>query len=228
MTGAPASRLSPYLLLTLAVLSWAGNYVLGRALRFDAPPVALAFWRWTIALAIFLLMAYPHVLKQWALILRSWKILCLLGVLCTSLQHVPIYIGLRSTTATNGALLNAVTPIFIVLFARSLRPERLSAKQAAGILVSRCGAVAIVARAESAVLASLQVNAGDLWLLVAAVTWAAYTVCLRWRPQQLHPMATLAAIAAAGVVSMLPLYAWEIAAGAHMRVTPATIAAVFY
>jgi hypothetical protein len=37
----------PYLLLPLAVLFWAGNFLIGRAVRADVPPVGLAFWRWT-------------------------------------------------------------------------------------------------------------------------------------------------------------------------------------
>ncbi len=36
----------PYLLLTLAVLFWAGNFILGRAFHGEIPPIALAFWRW--------------------------------------------------------------------------------------------------------------------------------------------------------------------------------------
>ena len=36
----------PYLLLTMAVLFWAGNFILGRAFHNDIPPIALAFWRW--------------------------------------------------------------------------------------------------------------------------------------------------------------------------------------
>ncbi|HKA38241.1 MAG TPA: EamA family transporter, partial [Burkholderiales bacterium] len=41
---------SPYLLLTLCALFWAGNSVVGRALHDSVPPVTLAFWRWCIAL----------------------------------------------------------------------------------------------------------------------------------------------------------------------------------
>ncbi|MGK2944521.1 MAG: EamA family transporter, partial [Desulfuromonadales bacterium] len=36
----------PYLLLTLAVLFWSGNFILGRAFHNEIPPVALSFWRW--------------------------------------------------------------------------------------------------------------------------------------------------------------------------------------
>ena len=32
-------------------------------------------------------------------------------LLATVFQHIPVYIGLRETTATNGALLNSATPV---------------------------------------------------------------------------------------------------------------------
>jgi drug/metabolite transporter (DMT)-like permease len=38
-----------YALLCLPPLFWAGNMVVGRAMRNDIPPVAMTFWRWSIA-----------------------------------------------------------------------------------------------------------------------------------------------------------------------------------
>ncbi len=36
------ARVSPYLLLTLANLFWAGNWIVSRAFRAELPPVAIA------------------------------------------------------------------------------------------------------------------------------------------------------------------------------------------
>ena len=54
-----APRWQPYLLLGLANLFWAGNWVLGRALREAFGPITLNFWRWTIAAAVLLPFAWP-------------------------------------------------------------------------------------------------------------------------------------------------------------------------
>jgi len=44
MSEKPARFLAnPYLLLTLTVLFWSGNMVVGRGIRADVPPLALAF-----------------------------------------------------------------------------------------------------------------------------------------------------------------------------------------
>ncbi len=212
----------------MAVLLWAGNWVFARALRFDAPPVALAFWRWLIALVILSPLAYTHVRQQWRVVLRSWRVLCLLALLATVLQHIPIYMGLRDTTATNGALLNSTAPIMIFVLSRVLVGERWSVRQALGVLISLGGVVAIVVRGDLTLLAGMQLNGGDLWVLLATLTWAIYTVCLRWRPAELDPLAMLWTISAVGVVAMLPLYAWELAAGRTLHMTPIALAGIAY
>ena len=66
-------RFNPYLLLVLASLFWAGNMVMGRGLRDDLPPVALAFWRWVVAFACVLPLALPHLKAQWPMLRAAWK-----------------------------------------------------------------------------------------------------------------------------------------------------------
>jgi drug/metabolite transporter (DMT)-like permease len=52
------------LLLVLAALFWAGNFVMGRAVRGEVPPVALAFWRWVVAAAVFGWGLYSVLLRR--------------------------------------------------------------------------------------------------------------------------------------------------------------------
>jgi len=218
----------PYLLLAVAVLFWAGNWVFARALRNDVPPVALAFWRWSVALVILTPFAYRHVHRQWRIIAGSWRILALLALLATVFQHIPVYIGLRETTATNGALLNSVTPVLILLLSRLLFKERLSLMQAAGVSISLLGVAVILTAGDFAALALLQLNRGDLWVLLATLAWAIYTVCLRWRPVELNLLAMLWMISAIGVVAMVPFYAWEISMGRTLNATPEVLGALLY
>ena len=218
----------PYLLLAVAVLFWAGNWVFARALRDDVPPVALAFWRWMVALVILTPFAYAHVRRQWRMIAQSWRVLALLALLATVFQHIPVYIGLRETTATNGALLNSVTPVLILLLSRLLFAERLSLTQVAGVSISLLGVTVILAAGDFAALATLHLNRGDLWVLLATLAWAIYTVCLRWRPVELNLLAMLWMIAAIGVCAMAPFYGWEIASGGTLNPTPGVLGALLY
>jgi drug/metabolite transporter (DMT)-like permease len=224
----PQSHFVPYLLLTLAVLGWAGNWVIGRALRFDAPPVAITFWRWAIALTLLAPFTYQSLRDRWGIILRSWKILCVLGLLATVFQHIPIYAGLRHTTATNGALLNAASPIFIIFLSMALVGEKLSARGMIGIVISLGGVLAVISRGDPEALRALSLNAGDLWVLVGTLSWAAYTVCLRWRPAELDHRSLLTLLAAFGVIATGPLYALEIASGQVLTPNAASLLGIAY
>ncbi len=218
----------PYLLLAVAVLFWAGNWVFARGLRFDVPPVALAFWRWTIAIVILTPFAMRHVRRQWSMIAGSWRLLLLLGCLATVFQHIPVYIGLRETTATNGALLNSITPVFILMLSRGMHGERWSNMQVLGVAISLVGVAVILSAGDLAALARLQLNRGDLWVLVATLAWAIYTVCLRRRPAELNLLAMLWVISAMGIVAMAPLYAWELSAGHTFSPTPLVLGSLLY
>lgn len=218
----------PYLLLAVAVLFWAGNWVFARGLRDDVPPVALAFWRWVVALVILTPFALKHVRRQWSMIAGAWRLLLLLASLATVFQHVPVYIGLRETTATNGALLNSITPVFILMLSRGLHGERWSNRQVLGVAISLVGVAVILSAGDLAALARLQLNRGDLWVLIATLAWAIYTVCLRRRPAELNLLAMLWVIAAMGIMAMTPLYAWELAAGRTFSPTPLVLGSLLY
>jgi drug/metabolite transporter (DMT)-like permease len=222
------AALPAYLLLALAVLCWAGNFVVGRWLRVSAPPVALTFWRWTVALAVLAPFTLSHLRGQWPVIRRSWKILCLLALFATVLQHIPIYWGLRDTTATNAALLNATSPIFIALASVLLLRHRLGALAIFGSLLSFTGVLVIVSRGSLGMLRTFELNTGDVWILISAVSWAAYTVCLRWRPAELRGLDLLTLIAAASVLMLAPLCAIEAAAGRVLIPTVESIAGIAY
>src|SRR5712691_6975632 len=104
----------PYLPLVAAVLFWSGNWIAGRALAGLVPPVALTFWRWAIALVLLAPFVAPQLWASRALLAREWKPIVLLGLLGGGLHNVLQYWGLKYTSATNGAILNSLTPVLII------------------------------------------------------------------------------------------------------------------
>ena len=69
-----------YLLLTLTVLFWAGNFVLARALNASFDPVTLAFYRWALALLILLPFWLPRALASRHLLQRARRDVDVVGV----------------------------------------------------------------------------------------------------------------------------------------------------
>lgn len=206
---APPLYRHPYLLLTLTALFWSGNMVLGRGIRGDVPPIALAFWRWVIALLLILPLAWPH-RAQWPLLQKGWKPVLALGLLGVGGYNTFAYVGLQYTAATNAVLLNSFIPIVTIALSWAFLGKHLKPVEAIGVAISFTGAATIICHGDLAVLAGLSLNRGDVWMLGAVLTWALYTVGLQWRPSGVHPMLMLAALTAVGLGALAPAYAWEL------------------
>lgn len=216
------------LLLTLAMLCWAGNWVVGRAIHEQVPPFTLNFWRWAGSLLLILPVSWLSLREQWPLMLRHWRWVLPMGAIASAIFQSMVYLGLQSTTALNGALIIALVPVVVVIIAALILGDRIGSRQGLGILVSLAGAVVVIVRGELSVLRTLSFNPGDLWILAAVPIWGLYTVLLKRWPAGLHRMSFLAAMALIGTVLQFPLYAWEWATGRHMLVTPESIAAIAY
>jgi drug/metabolite transporter (DMT)-like permease len=223
-----AVRQHPYLLLSGAALLWAGNFVLGRAMRGHVPPVGLAFWRWGLALAILLVLQGRRLAASREAILRRWGVVTALGILGVGNFNLFLYLGLQRTTATNALLLNAAAPAFILALSCAAGQGRPTGRMLLGVLLSLAGVATILAQGHLASLSALRLNAGDLWVLAAVLSWSIYTVLLDRRPRDVEPMVLLTALVLVGTAWISPFYAWEIAQGARMTLDLPTVATVLY
>ena len=219
---------SPYVLLVLSTLFWSGNFVLGRAVHTVFSPFTLSFWRWAVALVILLPFVWNSLREQGPLLRRHGPILWLLAVLGVVNFNTFVYIGLQSTTATNAVIMLSVTPVLIVALSFLLLRQTVSGWQALGILVSLAGVLVIVAKGELHSLLAWRVNVGDLWVLAAVLSWALYSVCLRWRPAGLKPLNFQAATMILGIIILTPLYVWDLMHGKIISINTATVVSIGY
>jgi drug/metabolite transporter (DMT)-like permease len=216
-----------YLLLSLTSLFWSGNVVLGRFIASYIPPITLSVIRWGGAFAILLPFAARHLARDWPLIRRHAGLLTLLALTGFSAYNTMAYYGLHFTTAINGLLLQSVAPLFVALWSFILFRDRLSLRQATGILLSLAGVTVIVCRGSLDVLLATAFNRGDLWFVVALLIYAFYAAMLRVRPA-IHPLSFLAVGMGGGAVLLLPAMAFEIAAGQSMVFDTVTALSLLY
>ena len=214
-------------LLTLAVLFWSLNFVLGRAVREDVPPVGLAFWRWAVASILLLPFAWPQVKRDWPLIRQAWFRLLSISFLGVAVFNTLIYLGLQTTVALNAFLLQSLMPVLIVGLSFLAFGERVDARQALGLVISLGGAAWVIARGDLGALASLQFTIGDVLVFVAVVCYAGYSVLLRIRPK-IGPLAFLFATFAPGAMMLMPFYLWESLAVATVPVTAVSLGSIAY
>ena len=106
--------------------------------------------------------------------------------------------------------------------------ERISARQLIGILFSLIGVVTIVSRGDPSLIASLQINRGDVWIVTAMLLWAVYTILLRQRPKDLSATAFLAAMLMFSLPLLVPFYVWELYQRGFFELTGLTVAALAY
>lgn len=206
----PLRRLAdwPHLLLFLTITFWSGNAIVGRAVSGHVPPVGLAFWRWTLAGLIVLVLFWPRVRAEWPQVRAQWPIVLLLSFLGITIFNTFLYTGLQETQAINALLMQTAMPVLIIVWSFLVYRERVSLLQAAGLLVSLAGAAAVISRGDPAVLLGLEWNRGDVWVLAAVACYAGYTALLRERPA-LSAATFLAVSFLAGATMLLPVYLWE-------------------
>lgn len=216
-----------YFMLALVMLFWAGNSIVGRAVRADVAPLTLALLRWSGALAIVLPFAWRSLKVDWPTIVAHWRILTLLGVLGIATFNALLYSGLAATTASNALLLQAAVPaavLFVDRFGFAIRPRPVDL---VAVAVGGAGVALIVFKADWRALFAFRLNPGDALILASVAVWALYTCLLRRRPA-IAPASFLAVTFAIGVAAMLPAAASEWAAGRGMRPTAGALAGVAY
>ena len=217
-----------YLLLILAVLFWSGNFIVGRGIHNEIPPMALAFWRWAIALLIIFPFSLGPILRQKDLIGRNWKLLTLLAILSVANFSMFIYMALKSSTVTNAVLINSMTPIFIVMVSWMGFKERITLRQGVGIAISLTGLMFILTQGNPSTLIAVRFGKGDMWTISAGISWALYSALLRKCPVEFDPLGFLGTTIIIGVFFIFPFYIWEIGTGKTMNFTPAAMGSIIY
>ncbi len=225
----PSERpsLRAFLLLGLVMLFWGGNFIVGRAVAGQVPPMTFALLRWIGALAIMLPFAIAPMRREWAAIRQGWKPIVLLGLLGVAGFHGLLYTGLQYTTASNALLLSAVTPVLVVASSRIIFGERINGAQGLAMMASVAGVVVIVFEGSLAAASRLHVGRGELIVLAAALAWALYTALLRLRPP-VGATAFLASTFIVGAVMIAPFSAWELASGSAIAWSWQVVGAVVY
>jgi drug/metabolite transporter (DMT)-like permease len=214
------------ILLFLVPVLFSTNIITARAVSDFIPPFALAFWRWMLAFALFLPAIAPDLLRYRRELLAEWRDLLVLGILGMGICGAFVYIGADTTSATNIGLIYATAPIIIAGAATLLYREPLGRVKASGILISLLGVLVIVFRGDLEALRTLSLVPGDLWIATASVSWAVYSVMLRYRPSRLPARVRFAATMLYGAIGLLPFHIFELANGTLPQFNTQTIGAM--
>ena len=218
---------APYVLLTLVPLLWAGNIVLGRYVVGAVPPVAISWFRWTLAFLILLPIAWRSLRQDWPVIRRHMGVLTLLSLSGITLYNTLFYWGLQFTPALNGLLMQSTAPLLIALWAFVISGEKLRLGQTLGIAISLCGVLVIISRGDLNVLMHIRFEKGDLWLIAAMVLYTFYSALLAKRPK-MSRLGFLAFSIGWGAAMLTPAFIWERMVGPPLHFNALTVASFAY
>ncbi|GGF68732.1 hypothetical protein GCM10007301_30510 [Azorhizobium oxalatiphilum] len=194
--------------LTATAVLWGSNHVAARAIHEAVPLPSLIFWRWALALLVLVPMALPGLLREREAIRARFGRLTVLGALGVGLFSVCLYAGAYHSLALEVGLLNATTPIWVLLLAVMTGAARPRAAQVAGVLLALAGVIVVLLKGDIGNLLTLRLGIGNLWSLLAAMVFAWYTFALGARPLGLAALNVTVLTALTGFfVVILPVYA---------------------
>lgn len=175
-------------LLTVPPLLWAGNALVGRLLADAVPPLLLNAVRWWAALLLLLPLGWRAIgsAERRAQITQRWRPLATLGLLGVGVYNALQYMALHTSTPINVTLIASSTPVWMLLVGALFYGEQPRAAQIGGALLSLAGVLLVLVRGDVHQLGALRLVAGDLWMLLAALSWAFYSWQLARPPASLR------------------------------------------
>ncbi|QSZ41758.1 EamA family transporter [Sulfurimonas aquatica] len=198
-----------YFLITLCVLFWSVNFIIGRYIKDDVTPLELAFFRW---LFVFLIIS-PILIKRRKNILNSlkqnFKILAILSILGITAFNTLLYFGLTTTTSTNALIINSTVPILVLLMSFFILKQKINSYQTIGIILSTLGVIFLILRADVSNIFSLKFNQGDILIIISSTAWALYSVLIKYKPKDLNDYEYFATIVAMGLLVLSPFYLYQ-------------------
>ncbi len=206
-----------YGFLVAAILMWSGNAVIARAaMMSDVPPITFSFYRWLIACLVFLPFSARGVWLHRHVFIKKWWYFAFFGLISVACFNSFFYIGLQSTTAIQGSLIQAILPVLVLMLVVTVLREPIGGQQILGVILSILGAAVILLRGDPELALSLRLNIGDLWCLGAVFLWSIQLLILRWKPTEIPMPAFMTVVVAWGVAFLVPAWLWEASTGREL------------
>ena len=207
-TAESRTRIALWLMWVTPAL-WSVNYIVARSAPGVIEPHMLALGRWALAGVILALIARSELWRERRSTLADGGRYLVLGALGMLICGAWVYQGAQTTTAMNIALIYAASPVLIALGAVLWLGERFSWRQGVGVVIAMAGVFHVVVKGQWLALGQVQWVAGDGWIVMAMVAWAAFALLQKKWPTPLGSTARLAAICMGGMLVLLPFSIWE-------------------
>ena len=222
-------NIKAYIFLVLCTLFWAGNFIVGKvASLFEIPPFSLNFYRWLIAFIILFPFTYTKIIENFHEIKKKIIPLSIMGFTSITIFNSVVYYSLNFTQVLNGVLMISTIPVLIIFFSSCFTNEKIKINQILGVITSLIGVLIIITKFQLSTLLSLNLNKGDLWILVAMISWATYSIMVKEKKINLDPLALLQTLIFIGLIFLIPFYLYELHNAQYLKLNIPVLLTVGY
>lgn len=215
-----------YSLITVMVLLWSGNFIIGKVALREFPPLLLSGLR--VGLAGVMISPVYWWNKRNRSEATRWTsedlpILIYLGVFGVALNQLFFVYGLNRTSVAHSAMIIALTPILVLLIAAIVKQEQMTARKMAGMALAVAGVAILNAFPDPAAgQSSAPTLLGDLFTFLAGLTFALFTVIGKRTSVRLDAVTVNTFAYAGGTLALAPITIWQ---GTHFSFEHVTIQA---
>ena len=218
-----------YLLLTLSVLFWAGNFIVGKfATLFQIPPLTLNVLRWLSVWVILMPFTYKEIYNNLPYIKKNWFVISFMGLITISTFNSVVYFALNHTQVINAVLVLAAIPAATIIFSSFMNIEKTNIFQLLGLFLSILGIGAIISNGDVQKIVSLNFNKGDVWMLVCVITWALYSTLLKKNKFSFSQFTLIQLMVTAGLIFLIPQLFYEKSIGLEINFNKVFFIILFY
>ena len=218
-----------YLLLTLSVFFWAGNFIVGKyATLFEIPPLTLNVLRWLSVWIILMPFTYKEIYKNLSYVKKNWLVISFMGLITISTFNSVVYFALNHTQVINAVLVLAAIPAATIALSSLMNIEKTNIFQLFGLLLSILGIGSIISNGDVQKIISLNFNKGDVWMLVCVITWSLYSTLLKKNKFKFSQFTLIQLMVSAGLVFLIPQLFYEKSIGLEVNFNKAFFIILFY
>ena len=199
----PAHPNAIYFILLLVPLFWGGAFGATKHVVTEIPPITTAAVRFFLAGLLMTAWVVARGGWDWAPLRRRWGGLLLLAITGVFLYNIFFTVGMKYTSAINGALVIVVSPVTTALVAVTLLGEPWSWRLVAGVALSFLGVLTTITRGSVDILTSLSFSSGDLLMVGGVISWTSYTTIGKVVMKDVPPLLATSASTLAGSFMLL-------------------------
>lgn len=202
-----SSSTKAIVLLILCTFFWGSCFPIGKHALNEVHALTLVLWRFVIAAFCLALYLKASRTRLPTLSAKQWVWVIVVSAVGVGGLNLGLFTGLEYTSATNGSLIMAISPLMTSLIACLVMRTLPTVAQCFSLMVSLTGVLLVITNGHVSTLFDMEFNHGDKLIFSGMLAWSFYTYCSqsisRWMP--VVPYTFFGMLSGASVIGLMCL-----------------------